>query len=500
MMGQAKPPKRKPYYKGFLLEERVRPNHPLRTIRQLVDFDFAYEAVKDCYGRNGNVSVPPPVILKLMFLLFYYDVASERELMDTLPERLDWLMFLDYDLDDTLPRHSVLSKARKRWGVGVFRRLFERVLEQCVALGLVDGRKVYCDASLVDADAANDSIKATSPFRVICGGLEQRLSDAGEKDEIEPASERQYESTTDPDAAVVAGRGGARARYKTHRLVDDRHGVITATEITAGDVNEAHRLPALLAQHEATTGQRVRSATADSKYGTIENYLHYHDRNVTAHMPDLKRATATSGRKRGIYSDREFRYCPAADVYICPAGQQLRRKRFHEARQAYDYCGTKPLCGACRLRKQCTTSKTGRSIKRHVRQDDIDQMRREAASGRAKVDRRRRKYLMEGSFADGANNHGLKRARWRGLQRVAIQDYFIATVQNIRIMVKSRLRRAGAGVQAVRRIGTGVQAVIQSAGSCFAAAVTQPALTWWKTILARCGVSHAQIRPKPCLR
>jgi len=57
--------------------------------------------------------VPPTVILKLILLLVFYNVRSERELMETLPERLDWLWFLGYDLDTELPNHSVLSKARK---------------------------------------------------------------------------------------------------------------------------------------------------------------------------------------------------------------------------------------------------------------------------------------------------------------------------------------------------------------------------------------------------
>jgi len=480
MMGRVKPSQGKLFYDSFRLEERIRPNHPLRMIRKLVDFDFAYREVKECYGYNGNVSVPPPVILRLMFLLFYYDVASERELLDTLPERLDWLWFLDYDLDDPIPDHSVLSKARERWGVEVFRCLFTRMVEQCVALGLVDGRKVYCDSSLVDANAANDSIKKTNRFLVIYGKLEQRLNAECEKAKTESEFERPYVSTTDPDAAVVPGRGGARARFKTHRLVDGRHGVITATEITPGDVNEAHRLSALMEQHETITEQPVRTVVADSKYGTIDNYLYCHDRNVVAHMPDMKRATATSGCKRGIFSDAEFRYCPEEDGYICPAGQRLTRKRFHKERQSYDYYGSKKMCGKCRLREQCTTAQNGRSIKRHVRQAEIDQMRRETRSWYARADLNRRKHLMEGSFADGANNHGLKRARWRGLRRMAIQDYFIAAVQNIRIMVKSRLRRAG----------TGVQAVVP------AALATIPALC--RAILALFYLQNAQTAPEPC--
>jgi hypothetical protein len=316
-------------------------------------------------------------------------------------------------------------------------------------LGLVDGSQVYCDSSLVDANAANDSIRRTKRFPVLYGMLEQRLNDVGEERKPSAARERPYVSTTDPDAAVVAGRGGSRARFKTHRMVDDRHGVVTATQITPGDVNEAHRLGALLDQHAATTGQQALTVAADSKYGTIENYLNCHDRNVVAHMPDMKQATARSGRKRGKYPDTAFRYDPEEDVYLCPGGQRLKRRNFNRARQAYEYCGSKKLCGECRLRERCTSSATGRSIKRHVRQDELDRMRREAGSWRAKVDLKRRRTIMEGSFADGANNHGLKRARWRGLARVAIQDYLIAAVQNIRIMLRCRLRDAGTGAPAL---------------------------------------------------
>ena len=88
----------------------------MRRLKELIDFEFVYKEVREKYGIQGNVSVPPPVILKLMVLLVFYNVRSERELMETVPERLDWLWFLGYDFDSEIPNHSVLSKARCRWG------------------------------------------------------------------------------------------------------------------------------------------------------------------------------------------------------------------------------------------------------------------------------------------------------------------------------------------------------------------------------------------------
>ncbi len=98
------------------LDKRVRCDHPLRRVHEAVDFSFVRTEVAALYGANGNESVDPAVILKMMFLLFYENVASERELMRVIPERLDYLWFLGYGLDEVIPDHSVLSKARARWG------------------------------------------------------------------------------------------------------------------------------------------------------------------------------------------------------------------------------------------------------------------------------------------------------------------------------------------------------------------------------------------------
>src|SRR6266496_6803593 len=108
MMGQRKSESELFNY-AVNLEKRVRANHPLRQIKALIDLSFVREEVAHCYGTKGNESVDPEVILKMMFLLFFDDIASERELMEVIGERLDYLWFLDYGLDEKVPDHSVLS-------------------------------------------------------------------------------------------------------------------------------------------------------------------------------------------------------------------------------------------------------------------------------------------------------------------------------------------------------------------------------------------------------
>lgn len=434
MMGIQEQPQGKLFYTNINLEKRVRANHPLRRIDQLIDFDFTYNDVADKYGNNGQVSVPPPVILKLMLLLLFYNVRSERELMTTLPERLDWLWFLGYDFDSNIPDHSVLSKARARWGVEVFKSFFERIVFQCVQAGLVDGRKIFMDSSLIDADASNNSVidmkalknQVHKNYKELEARLEERNADSAQ------TVNKRYISTTDPDASIVR-RGNPKLRYQVHRAVDEAHEVITATEATSGDVNEAHRLEALIDQHNAVTDKTADTIVADSKYGTIDNFLACHDRGVQAHMPDLGKAAKKRNRKTNIFTEDHFRYDPDQDVYICPKGQQLKRKSLHPKRSSIDYGAPKKACSVCDIRDQCTKNKSGRTVKRHLRHEELDQMRSAAKSTKSKRDIKTRQHLMERSFAQ-AKRYGFDRARWRGLWRMHIQEYLICAIQNIQIL------------------------------------------------------------------
>ena len=451
MLGYQPPPQDKLFYTGVSLDARIRKNHPLRQINKLIDFEFIYEEVKDKYGRNGNVSVPPPVILKLLLLLVFYNVRSERELMATLPERLDWLWFLGYDLDAEMPNHSVLSKARTKWGVEAFKAFFERIVWQCVEAGVVDGGKIFLDSSLVEADASNNSVVDTHSLKRHLNKsyleLQKRLDEHPDEEEKgkHGTVNKRYVSTTDPDATIVRQGGGkGKLKYKTHRAVDPAYEIITATEVTTGAVNEAHRMTSLMDSHQENTGARAESIVADSKYGTIENYVACSGRGVRAHMPDLKKKQDGSGSRKDIFPEGSFTYDKETDTYVCPAGKQLKPKSLHKDRQSKDYAASKKDCLNCELRSQCTRNKSGRTIKRHLRQDDINRMRELAKTPLSKRDIRVRQHLMERSFAR-ASRYGFKRARWRGLWKVQIQEYITAAIQNIQALVR-HARNPGRGV------------------------------------------------------
>jgi transposase len=441
MMGHQPQSSRKLFYTKFNLDKRIRKDHLLRKVDEHIHFDFIYQAVEDKYGNRGNVSIPPPVILKMMLLLILYNVRSERELMDTIPERLDWLWFLGYDLDDEIPNHSVLSKARTRWGVEAFRTFFERIVSQCVEAGLVDGRKLFMDASLIQANASNNSVVRRADLDKGYAVLESRLErEADSCDDNDPpksgTANRKHISTTDPDASICRhSKGESKLQYKVHRGVDDRCEIITATQVTPAEVHDAHRLASLIDRHQSITNNTVTCCVADKKYGTIKNYLTCHDLGIKPHISPLEKSHRSRGRQKGIFAKEVFSYDPISDTFTCPEGQKLQKRNYYKKREKYEYKASSEVCASCQLRRKCTRARDGRTLKRHVRQEDLDKMLKIASSAEAEKDIKERQHLVERSFARGTR-YGFKRARWRRLWRVRIQEYLTAAVQNLMVLLK----------------------------------------------------------------
>jgi transposase len=128
------------------LEELVSKDNLYRRLEATFDLSFVRELVKDCYASSGRLSVDPVVFFRLQLVMFFEDIRSERRLMEVAADRLSIRWYLGYDLDEPLPDHSSLTRIRERYGLRIFRRFFERIVELCVEAGLVWSKELYAGA------------------------------------------------------------------------------------------------------------------------------------------------------------------------------------------------------------------------------------------------------------------------------------------------------------------------------------------------------------------
>lgn len=428
MMGKQKHTEPKLFYHGVSLDRRIDDNHPLRKIDSLVDFNFIRSKVENLYGKVGNPSVDPAVILRLMFLAFYENVKSERALMSQLPLRLDWLWFCGYDIDSLTPDHSVISKARRRWGQNVFIEFFNNILSQCIEAGLVDGETIHVDSSMIDANASKDSLECQ--FRIIGEELYDGLESNAEP--VLPKLEKRV-STTDPDAKLGRKYGKTTLGYKDHRSVDDKHGIVTATITTPANVNDEKVLTEVIEEHQSNTSVKVKTIAADKAYGIGENYKYLHEHGMTSCISHK----VNNSNCHPDFNHDKFTYDNERDRYICPVGEILKRKQFSKNKNCTIYQAKRKTCKYCQHFEKCVTSKKfGRQIQRNINQKHINWADNCLSKSERKRLMIRRKYKAEGSFADAANNHGFKRMRFRGIEKAKIQNLMIAAIQNLRKLMR----------------------------------------------------------------
>src|SRR5258706_5559762 len=127
------------------LEDLVPADHFYRHLEKSLELSFVREFVRQTYAGGGRPSIDPVVFFKLQLVMFFEAIRSERLLMRHAADRLSVRWYVGYNLDEPLPDHSSLTRIRERYGVEVFRRFFEAIVEQCQAAGLVWGTELYFD-------------------------------------------------------------------------------------------------------------------------------------------------------------------------------------------------------------------------------------------------------------------------------------------------------------------------------------------------------------------
>ncbi|MGA8598191.1 MAG: transposase [Bryobacteraceae bacterium] len=156
MMGQHTRSESLFYY--FRIEDHIPDDHLLRLVDRHIDFAFVREALKASYSHTGRPSVDPEVLLRILLIGYLYGITSERRLVEDVGMHLAYRRFTGLGFDQEIPHHSTFSKNRH----GCFQEsqlfldLFERVVQQCMEVGLVKGAELSVDSTQIRADASPD--------------------------------------------------------------------------------------------------------------------------------------------------------------------------------------------------------------------------------------------------------------------------------------------------------------------------------------------------------
>jgi hypothetical protein len=225
--------------------------------------------------------------------------------------------------------------------------------------------------------------------------------------------------------------------HKTHVGVDGGGArIITALEVTAGEVADEHLLDRLVKEHERTTGRTVAEVVADTKYGTHANYVRLEQAGIRASIPPHGKPD-----RRGAFAADAFHYDLAGDRYVCPAGRPLTRQgssRTTGATGGIIYRARPKACAACPHKAACCGDAAARTLTRPHDGGLSERLRRHLRTPHARHRLRCRSYWVETANAELKERHGLRRARCRGHDPVLIQALGAATAYNIKKLAQRR--------------------------------------------------------------
>src|SRR3979411_2480130 len=205
------------------LEARVGRTHPLRSIRLIVSEALSALAgeFSALYSPIGRPSIPPEKLLRAMFLQAFYEIRSERQLMERLEFDLLFRWFVGIGVDDAAWDHSVFSKNRDRLLEGdIAAKFLGAVLSQPRVKKLLSTDHFSVDGTLIQAWASMKSVKPKD------GSNEPPTEGDGRNGETDfhgaKRSNATHASTTDPEARLYRKGQGKEATlcFMGHALME----------------------------------------------------------------------------------------------------------------------------------------------------------------------------------------------------------------------------------------------------------------------------------------
>ena len=277
------------------LEARVGKDHPLRTIRLIVNEALAVLSgeFSALYGRMGRPSIPPEKLLRAMLLQAFYSIRSERQLMERLEFDLLFRWFVGLGVDDAVWDHSTFSKNRDRLLEGdVAAKLLSAVLAQPRVKRLLSTDHFSVDGTLVEAWASMKSFRPKDGEPPApCGGRNCEKDFHGQK-----RSNETHASTTDPEARLYRKGPGKEAKlcFMGHALMENRNGLVVDACLTEAN-GHAERIAALHMIEPRADRPRPITLGADKAYDAEDFVNELRSMNATPHV-----AQNTSGRSSAI--------------------------------------------------------------------------------------------------------------------------------------------------------------------------------------------------------
>ena len=388
---------------------------------------------------------------------YLYNISSDRKLIEYCGDSLAIRLFLKYDIDETMPWHSTISRTRKLYGEEVFLLLFRKILSMRVSKGMVSGRRQAMDSAFIKANASMDSLlekevledaelyiqelNENSEYTVseskkkeverhhdwkrgnwdntATSYQEGKTGNAGDYVKSRYLSNHTHYSSTDPDARISTKPGKPRnLNYSGQISVDTSNHVITGAFADYADKRDSQSFEKLCEytnENLKENEMKLSRLVADTGYSSGETLKYCEENNIDAYIPNF-------GRYK---PEREgFIYNKSLDQYECQRGNRaiLHLQNANVKNGKYinkRYSSKEEACKGCPLKEQCCGKKTKyKKLDDSIHKEYYDRMHKKLTENKAYAKRlfRIRSSTVEPVLGTLINYLNMRRVNTRGIE------------------------------------------------------------------------------------
>lgn len=458
------------------IDKRIPKTHLIRLIQRVV-FKLDTSPIEANYSFMGQKPYHPKLLLSVLFYGYATGVRSSRKLEDRCI-RDDYYKYL---MQYYMPDHRTISDFRKD-NLEQINDYFIDILMMFRELGYKNVGKVFLDGSKLKANASPSRTKNKEGYEKWLSIIKQEVAEIlkeveridkeeDEKCKLESAQEqeklekklanREYLerrikealavikkeklkkiNLTDFDATNMK-KGGSkdiRPGYNCQAAVTE-DGIITAAEAVK-EANDRNQLEPMVEQNESNIGESLEEVTADSGYGSYDNYEYLENKGINGFVPDQYFHKCKSGeyeKEENRYHHTNFKYDESDDSYICPEGEKLvywkTRTKKSDTRQWNHKVYRGVACITCSKRSLCTKAER-RELLIDMREPLLQVMRKKLLSQEGKLKYLMRQYLIEPVFGHLKYNIGYTHFLLRGLEKVNGEFKLMCIGWNLKKMLK----------------------------------------------------------------
>jgi len=454
-------------------------DHILRKIKELVDFSFIYEELKDKYSQDMGRGAKCPIRLFKYLLLKTLYSLSDRTVVAQSMYDMSFKYFLDMAPEESIIDHSLLTKFRKLrlQDVGLLDKLITQTVNIAIEKNIIKSKSVILDATHTSSRynrkspieflgekaklvrkavyQIDETMKEKFPPKPETDDITeniaycQKLIDVVQSEEelanypkitnrveyleeVIEDFEDELRCSEDTDAKTgYKSEDHSFFGYKTHIAMNEER-IITAAVISTGEASDGKYLKELVEKSKAN-GMEIKDVIADGAYSASENivYANENEMNLVSKLNVI-----ISGDVRRVRNVFEFN--KDAGKFVCPAGHhstKRKKKKSKEGNTVHEYHFNVNKCKVCPMREGCYKGTKTKTYSVTLR-SDVHLKQREFQQSEHFKEKAKERYKIEAKNSELKNRHGYDVAQSSGLLGMQIQGAMTIGVANLKRIIK----------------------------------------------------------------